>query len=186
MAAMSNAELAAVVAGRTVPGLFAACVAERPDAVALRWKAGDGWAEWTWSEYADRACRLAAGLAGLGVGRGDRVVLMMRNRPEFHVADIGALLVGATPISIYNSSSPEQIQYLAGHCRARGRDRRGRRVPRSGARACATRSRRSTRRRDRRRPARRRPPLWPSVLAADPVDLERRPRRSRDPTTSSP
>jgi long-subunit acyl-CoA synthetase (AMP-forming) len=119
MAAMSNAELAAVVAGRTVPGLFAACVAERPDAVALRWKAGDGWAEWTWSEYADRACRMAAGLAGLGVGRGDRIVLMVRNRPEFHVADLGALLVGATPISIYNSSAPEQVQYLAGHCRAR-------------------------------------------------------------------
>ena len=119
MAAMSNAELSAVVVGRTVPGLFAACVAERPDAVALRWKVGDGWAEWTWSEYADRACRIAAGLAGLGVGRGDRVVLMMRNRPEFHVADLGALLVGATPISIYNSSAPEQVQYLVGHCRAR-------------------------------------------------------------------
>jgi long-subunit acyl-CoA synthetase (AMP-forming) len=119
MAATSNAELSAAVAGRTVPGLFAACVAERPGAVALRWKDGDGWAEWTWSEYADRACRVAAGLAALGVGPGDRVVLLMRNRPEFHVADVAALLLGATPISIYNSSAPEQIQYLVGHCRAR-------------------------------------------------------------------
>src|SRR6185312_476234 len=47
-----------------------------------------------------------------------RVVMLMRNRPEFHIADIGALLVGATPISIYNSSSAEQISFLAGHCRA--------------------------------------------------------------------
>jgi long-chain acyl-CoA synthetase len=37
---------------------------------------------------------------------------------EFHVADTGALLAGATPISIYNSSSPEQISYLASHCEA--------------------------------------------------------------------
>jgi long-chain acyl-CoA synthetase len=43
---------------------------------------------------------------------------MMRNRPEFYPADMGALLAGATPISIYNSSSPEQIEYLAGHCEA--------------------------------------------------------------------
>jgi long-chain acyl-CoA synthetase len=43
---------------------------------------------------------------------------MMRNRPEFHYADIGVLLAGATPISIYNSSSPEQIEYLAGHSEA--------------------------------------------------------------------
>ena len=40
---------------------------------------------------------------------------MMRNRPEFHVADVAVVLVGATPISIYNSSSPDQIAYLMGH-----------------------------------------------------------------------
>src|SRR5439155_17205653 len=56
------------------------------------------------------------GLKGLGVRRGDRVVMMLRNRLEFHVADLGALLVGATPISIYNSSSPDQISYLVSHC----------------------------------------------------------------------
>jgi long-chain acyl-CoA synthetase len=72
----------------------------------------------TWAEYGDRACRVAAGLRDLGVRPGDRVLLMMRNRPEFHYADIGVLLAGGTPISIYNSSSPEQIQYLAGHSEA--------------------------------------------------------------------
>src|SRR5256885_16396950 len=53
-----------------------------------------------------------------GVQPGDRILLMMRNRPEFYSADMGALLAGATPISIYNSSSPEQIEYLAGHSEA--------------------------------------------------------------------
>src|SRR3954449_8755197 len=86
-----------------------------PDAVALRSLDGDAW---TWREYADRAARFAGGLTALGVRRGDRVVMMLRNRLEFHVADLGALLVGATPISIYNSSSSEQISYLVSHCEA--------------------------------------------------------------------
>src|SRR5436305_2435668 len=84
-----------------------------PDAVALRTLDGDAW---TWREYADRAARFAGGLTELGVRRGDRVVMMLRNRLEFHVAGLGALLVGATPISIYNSSSPDQISYLVSHC----------------------------------------------------------------------
>jgi len=109
-------ELAAAVEGQTIAGEFARTAARRADLTALRWRTADGgWGEWTWREYAERAARVAGGLAGLGVGRGERVVLMLRNRPEFHVTDIGVLLAGATPISIYNSSSPDQIQYLASH-----------------------------------------------------------------------
>jgi long-chain acyl-CoA synthetase len=106
-------------AGQTVGQLFRATVAARLDAVALRWKDGEEWRELTWRAYADQVARVAAGLRSLGVERGDRVVLMMRNRPEFHVADVAVLALGATPISIYNSSAPEQIQYLAQHCGAR-------------------------------------------------------------------
>ena len=43
---------------------------------------------------------------------------MMRNRPEFHWFDLAAQFLRATPVSIYNSSSPEEIQYLAGHAGA--------------------------------------------------------------------
>jgi long-chain acyl-CoA synthetase len=98
---------------------FTATVAEHPDRIALRAKDGDGWAEWTWRDYADQVARMAAALRDVGVERGDRVVLMLRNRPEFHVADTAALFLGATPVSIYNSSAPEQVQYLAGHSQAK-------------------------------------------------------------------
>jgi long-chain acyl-CoA synthetase len=84
----------------------------------LRWKEGDDWHEWTWATYADKVARAAAGLRARGVNRGDRIVLMMRNCPEFHVLDTAALVVGATPISIYNSSAPDQVAYLVGHCGA--------------------------------------------------------------------
>jgi long-chain acyl-CoA synthetase len=43
---------------------------------------------------------------------------MMRNIPDFHFLDLGIAALGATAISIYNSSAPDQVQYLVGHCGA--------------------------------------------------------------------
>ncbi|MEY2478382.1 MAG: long-chain acyl-CoA synthetase [Actinomycetota bacterium] len=120
MTDVTKAELDEVVAGETVPTRFLRMVDQEPERVALRWRnPDDSWGEMTWSEYAGRVARVAAGLQALGVQRGDRVLLMMRNRPEFHVADLAALFCGATPISIYNSSAPEQVQYLAAHSGAK-------------------------------------------------------------------
>ncbi len=68
----------------------------------------------TFAEYADRVRRLAGGLHALGVRRGDTVGFMLANRPEFHLIDTAAMHLGATPFSIYNTSSPEQIAYLLG------------------------------------------------------------------------
>ncbi|CAN5451928.1 fatty acid--CoA ligase FadD11 [soil metagenome] len=107
-----------LASGRTIAQAFLATVEENGDAVALRWKEGDAWQEWTFADYADRVARATAGLRAQGVRRGDRVVLMMRNAPEFHILDVAALMVGATPISIYNSSAPDQIEYLVGHAKA--------------------------------------------------------------------
>jgi long-chain acyl-CoA synthetase len=116
---VTSDEVAAAVEGHTVPGRFAVTAARRADKTALRWRTADGgWGELTWRDYAEQAARIAGGLAALGLQRGERVVLMLRNRPEFHVVDMAVLLAGGTPISIYNSSSPDQIQYLASHCEA--------------------------------------------------------------------
>jgi long-chain acyl-CoA synthetase len=109
-------EITAAVAGHTVATRFRDTVQRHGGRVALRSKDGDSWAECTWSEYGEQACRVAGALQDLGVVHGDRVVLMMRNRPEFNVADIATVLVGGTPVSIYNSSAPDQISYLAHHC----------------------------------------------------------------------
>ena len=119
-AAQQKAEIDRAVEGQTVPRRFADTVAAHGDRVALRGRSPEGeWSEWTWREYADLACRVAAGLARLGVGRGDRVALMVRNRPEFHIADVATLLLGATPFSIYNSSSADQVQHLISHAEAK-------------------------------------------------------------------
>ncbi|HUP99504.1 MAG TPA: AMP-dependent synthetase/ligase [Aeromicrobium sp.] len=69
----------------------------------------------TYGEWATKVQAVAGGLADLGLRRGDTLALMMTNRAEFAVADMAALHLGATPFSIYNSSSPEQIEYLFGN-----------------------------------------------------------------------
>jgi long-chain acyl-CoA synthetase len=107
------------VAGQTVASRWLDTVAAHPGDVALRAKDGEGWRELTFAEVADRVARTAAGLRALGVVAGDRVVMMMRNIPEFHIVDLAIVHCGATAVSIYNSSSPEQVAYLAGHCHAR-------------------------------------------------------------------
>lgn len=81
-----------------------------PDAVALR-TPGDA-QTLTWRDYVGQVRRVAAGLAALGVQRGDTVSLMMANRVEFYPLDVGAQHLGATSFSVYNTLAPEQLTYL--------------------------------------------------------------------------
>ncbi|HEX5928030.1 MAG TPA: long-chain fatty acid--CoA ligase [Solirubrobacterales bacterium] len=96
----------------TMCGAFQATAAERPDAPALRLKDSDYAA--TWGEFAATVRGRAAGLAALGVGHGDTVGFMLSNRPAFFLTDTAAMHLGATCFSVYNTSSPEQIEYVVG------------------------------------------------------------------------
>jgi long-subunit acyl-CoA synthetase (AMP-forming) len=101
---------------RTLCGAFQATAARCGDAVALRTPEGE---EITWREYADRVRAIAAGLAAHGVGRGDTVAMMLTNRREGHLVDTATLHLAATPFSIYNTFSPEQIEYVVSNSGAR-------------------------------------------------------------------
>src|SRR5215207_4497483 len=67
----------------------------------------------------DHPDALAGGLHHLGVRRGDTVALMISNRPEFMIADLAAMTLGATPFSIYLTSAPDQVAYVIGDAGAR-------------------------------------------------------------------
>jgi long-chain acyl-CoA synthetase len=115
----SIADIDAIVAGQTAPRVFLDLVAANPSLAALHsMKEGGGWNAWTMTELRDLVAKAAAGLLAKSVTPGERILLMMRNRPDFHWWDIAAQFVRATPVSIYNSSSPEEIQYLAEHAEA--------------------------------------------------------------------
>ena len=118
---ITKSELDQKVEGQTICSRFLETVEAHGDRIALRTKeaGADGWRSWTYQDYADQVATTAAGLRTLGVGPGDRVVLMMRNIPQFHFVDLAVAFCGATAVSIYNSSPPEQVAYLAGHCHAK-------------------------------------------------------------------
>jgi long-chain acyl-CoA synthetase len=94
----------------TMCGAFQVTASERADQPAIRTKGGE--LTITWGEYAERVKKLAAGLAALGLERGQTIGLMLNNRPEFHLVDTAAMHLGATPYSVYNTYTAEQIEYL--------------------------------------------------------------------------
>ena len=95
---------------RTMCEAFQATAAARADQVALRTIA-DG-VSITFREYAARVRQYAGAFHALGVTRGDPVGFVLTNRPEFHLVDTAVMHLGATPFSIYNTSSRDQIAYL--------------------------------------------------------------------------
>jgi long-subunit acyl-CoA synthetase (AMP-forming) len=101
----------------TLAEAFQQTAAAHPDRLALRLK--DEPFSMSWGEYADKVRRVAAGLAGLGLERGQAMGLMLTNRPDFHWFDAAALHLGATPFSIYNTYAPHQIQYQLADAGAR-------------------------------------------------------------------
>ncbi|GFG75624.1 fatty acid--CoA ligase FadD11 [Mycobacterium botniense] len=94
----------------TLCAAFQRTAAIDPDAVALRTPGATQ--TLTWRHYAAQVRQAAAGLAGLGVRRGDTVALMMANRIEFYPLEVGAQHVGATSFSVYNTLPAEQLTYL--------------------------------------------------------------------------
>src|SRR5262245_7239445 len=101
----------------TIVHAFRATVAAAPDRVAVRTL--DDSVSLTWAVLARRVDAVAGGLAKLGVRRGDTVALLIGNRPEFHLVDLAITTLGATPFSIYQTLSPEQIAYVVGDAGAR-------------------------------------------------------------------
>src|SRR3954454_12491870 len=98
------------VGAATIAEAFRLTAQDDADRIAVRTK--DDEIAWTWAELQRRVDAFAGGLHALGLARGDTLALMVANRPEFMVADLAATMLGATPFSIYLTSSPEQVAYV--------------------------------------------------------------------------
>lgn len=111
----------AAVEGRTLVDALADTARDHADEPAYSDRhhvpEGASWRTLTWSETRERALDVAGGLMALGVQPGDTVAIMATNRIEHFLADMGAVHAAATPMSVYNTLSPEQVAYVAGHAR---------------------------------------------------------------------
>ncbi len=103
------------MAERTVPQLLTAAAGERPGHVALVAHSliEGGEVSLTYGELAERAARLAAALAGGGVGAGDRVAIMLTNAgsAEAHVAYHATHHLGAINVPINTFYVERELQY---------------------------------------------------------------------------
>lgn len=111
----------ALVEGRTLVDALADTVAQYADQPAYSDRhhapEGESWRTLSWRETHERALDLAGALMEAGVVAGDTVAIMATNRIEHFLADMGAVHAAATPMSIYNTLSAEQVAFVADHAR---------------------------------------------------------------------
>ena len=69
----------------------------------------------TFGEIARASCRFANLLAVHGVGKGDRVVVMLPRLPEWQIAMVGCLRAGAIPIPCIDMLTAKDVAYRVGH-----------------------------------------------------------------------
>ena len=70
------------------------------------WRKTDGaYRAWSWAETAGRVSALSRGLRALGVARGDRVLIVAENRPEWVVADLAVMAAGAISVPAYTTNT---------------------------------------------------------------------------------
>ena len=91
---------------------FKATVERLGEDDAIVWYEGDERRSASWNVAAAQVRQYAGGLAKLGLEKGDTVAMLTNNRWEFYAADMAAVSLGGVPFSIYQTSSPEQIQYV--------------------------------------------------------------------------
>jgi long-chain acyl-CoA synthetase len=112
-----RARIEKAIAGKTLIDSLAEIAVRRAEEPAYsdRHNAPEGepWRTLTWAETRERALDVAAALIARGVGIGDHVAIMATNRTEHFLADMGAVHAAATPMSIYNTLSADQVAFIA-------------------------------------------------------------------------
>jgi long-chain acyl-CoA synthetase len=92
--------------------LFLKRAAERRDQPFL-WAKQDGrWQCRSWAEAARQVCLLAEGLRRLGLGNGDRVVLVSENRPEWCLADLAIMAAGCVTVPAYTTNTERDHRHI--------------------------------------------------------------------------
>ncbi len=76
------------------------------------YKKDGSWISITWKDAVDRAENLSAGLASLGVKKGDKVAIISGNRVEWALTDYATCALGAVLVPIYPSLLKEQVKYI--------------------------------------------------------------------------
>src|SRR5215213_894323 len=104
---------------KTIADLLPLAVEKYGDVPAQRFKVGDEWRDRSYAELGEAVKEVALGLIDLGIAPGDKVSILAHTRPEWTHACFGILTAGATLVTIYQTNSPEECQYVLEHSDSR-------------------------------------------------------------------
>ena len=92
--------------------MFFARVREKGDAPFLWAKKGGQWQSISWREAEAKVRALAAALKRLGLDRGDRVMLVSENRPEWLISDLAIMAAGCVTVPTYTTNTERDHQHI--------------------------------------------------------------------------
>jgi long-chain acyl-CoA synthetase len=104
---------------RDLVELFERSVEAHRERPLLGSKVDGAWHWTTYGELAETVDALRAGLAGLGVGPGDRVAMIADNRIEWAVACYATYGLGASFVPMYEAQHAEEWRFILDDCSAK-------------------------------------------------------------------
>ncbi len=99
----------------TLPGIFISTVKDCGLKVALRYKNFGIWEETTWAGYRNHVETVFHGLKSMGLQKGDVVLILSSNRPEWVYVDVACQCAGAFPLGIYADCLEPELEYALNH-----------------------------------------------------------------------
>jgi long-chain acyl-CoA synthetase len=104
---------------KTIADLLPLAVKKYGDKAAQRYKVGDEWVDSSYADLGEAVKEVALGLIDLGIQPGDKISILAHTRPEWTHACFGILTAGGTLVTIYQTNSPEECQYVLEHSDSR-------------------------------------------------------------------
>lgn len=101
---------------QNLPQVFFEKAAERGDAPLFWAKRYESWQSTSWAQAREEVTALARGLRATGVARGDRVLLVSENRPEWGIADLAIMAAGAITVPAYTTNTVDDHIHLISDC----------------------------------------------------------------------
>ena len=99
--------------------MFFTRAAEKGDAPFLWRKEAGAWQSISWAEAARQVASLSAGLKASGLQRGDRVMLVSENRPEWCIADLAIMAAGGVTVPTYTTNTERDHAHIIENSGAR-------------------------------------------------------------------
>jgi long-chain acyl-CoA synthetase len=118
-AVTAGAGAAAGTGSKTIADLLPLAVQKYGDAPAQRYKSGEDWTDISYAQLGQTVKEVALGLVDLGLEPQDKVSILAHTRPEWTDACFGILTAGATLVTIYQTNSPQECQYVLEHSDSR-------------------------------------------------------------------